>query len=111
MAMDFHQRAFCPCGSWSSEAPFGDLFHIHRSVCPQCGAPKSMWKVETVRWKSTAVWYKPWTWGSGYWFGYEVVGEESEDEDQRQPIGTCLKCGSPVYTIEGFCGGCRLRGR
>lgn len=20
-----------------------------------------------LKWRNTAIWYKPWTWGSGYW--------------------------------------------
>ncbi len=32
--------------------------------------------------------------------------QEDETEPVNQPIGTCPKCGVPVYTSEGFCGTC-----
>lgn len=45
--------------------------------------------------------------------GHEMVPRPSDDfeagEDAYeacQPVGNCPKCGVPVYTKEGFCGGC-----
>lgn len=27
-------------------------------------------------------------------------------ENENKPIGRCPKCGTPIYTDEGFCGTC-----
>lgn len=43
--------------------------------CPMCNDDKHTkinnflngWVKETKRWVSTYVWFKPWTWGNGYW--------------------------------------------
>ena len=36
--------------------------------------------------------------------GTEV--EEEPEPDEPRPIGRCKKCGTPVYSVEGFCGVC-----
>lgn len=37
--------------------------------CPMCGNKDSLngWTKECRRWVSKSVWYKPWTWGNGFW--------------------------------------------
>jgi len=69
------QRAVCPCG-WHEKAPYGNPLYIRLDVCPECGTPKERWsygvsywnwKVKTMRWVSTSVWWRPSTWGTGYW--------------------------------------------
>lgn len=68
----YHKRLFCkPCG-WSVEAPFGDIFHVHQTVCPRCGQSKpdelwrtDTWEIRTVKWVSRSVWWRPSTWGAG----------------------------------------------
>jgi len=47
----------CPCGN-TMRAPFGDVFHIHVSVCPRCGGSKYAGEVVTGRWVRTG-WFKP----------------------------------------------------
>lgn len=32
--------------------------------------------------------------------------EAEYDADASEPIGKCDKCGTPVYSVEGFCGVC-----
>lgn len=44
----WHTRAVCECG-WHAECPFGDTFHVHREVCPECGAGKRYWVVKVMR--------------------------------------------------------------
>lgn len=84
----WHARAVCPCGRhW--EAPFSSLFHASAicEYCPRCGrrctddyryrgAEEENFRVETMRWKSASVWWKPSTWGTGRW---ETLGEEVTD--------------------------------
>lgn len=65
MSGGWQRRAFCACG-WSVEPPFGDVFHVHRVVCPGCGLPIRDLKLKTVRWISKSIWWKPATWG-GRW--------------------------------------------
>jgi hypothetical protein len=38
----------CPCG-YKQYAPFGDTFHIHLEVCPNCGTSKYAWAIKTMR--------------------------------------------------------------
>ena len=77
----WHARAVCPKCDWSIYAPFGDVFHVHVSCCPECGYEKydgraclsrlyrniQEWRVRTMRWVSTAKLTKPSTWRTGYW--------------------------------------------
>jgi len=59
--------AKCPeCGK-RYKADFGSKFHIHLEVCKRCGTPKSQWTLDTERWVSKSIWYKPSTWGTGHW--------------------------------------------
>lgn len=52
--------AFCPCGE-----AFGKN-HLYE-ICPTCAADKSTFTLSIARWRGTAVWWKPWTWESGYY--------------------------------------------
>lgn len=63
--------AICPCGL-HFRLPFGDVFHIHRRVCPRCGTHKRSWVVRVCRWVSEAVWWRPSTWGRGHWENKEA---------------------------------------
>ena len=57
----------CKCG-YNEKAYFGSLFHIYRTVCPECGILiEGNWKVKVLRPKSTAVWWKLSTWGRCKW--------------------------------------------
>ncbi len=56
----------CPCG-FHTKAPFGDLFHVHIKVCPECGEDKSQWDVVTARRVSTRNFWKISTWGAEHW--------------------------------------------
>ena len=67
---NFETRAFCPCG-WNARAPFGDKFHIHKEVCPDCGEEKKRWMVKTVKFVPTANFWKYSTWGTGYFVDKE----------------------------------------
>lgn len=49
MRPPFKQRAVCGNGHVLDEVPFGDLFHYHAEVCPECGDPKANWRVMTLR--------------------------------------------------------------
>jgi len=71
------------CGA-KTRAPSGSLFFaISWGACPKCGTkveyyrlspvPGKPYVIKVLRRVSTAVWWKPWTWGRGYW-------EEKEDE-------------------------------
>lgn len=40
--------AVCQCG-WYRRAPFGDMRHVHTTVCPVCGEGRWTWKVVTGR--------------------------------------------------------------
>lgn len=40
--------AVCNCG-YRTYAPFGDLFHVHAKVCPDCGESKKKMEVRTSR--------------------------------------------------------------
>lgn len=35
--------------------------------CVDCGSDAYSWELVTERWVSTCVWYRPDTWGSGYY--------------------------------------------
>lgn len=47
--MGWQRRAFCNCG-YSVRPAFGDKFHIHEPVCPDCGSATSSFAMKTVRW-------------------------------------------------------------
>lgn len=34
----------CECGFYQ-RAPFGELFHIHMTICPSCGRDKYSWSL------------------------------------------------------------------
>ena len=57
----------CACG-FHTRAPFGEIFHIHYEICPDCAKSKYSWELKTKRYVFTPVWYNPFSWfGSGYW--------------------------------------------
>lgn len=56
----------CACG-FRAVAPFGRLFFINHEHCPECAAPKREWELIVSRWVSQSIWWKPSTWGAGYW--------------------------------------------
>jgi hypothetical protein len=63
----FDTYGVCPCG-YKERAPFGTLFHIHRTVCPKCGVNiEGNWRVKTLRKVSMSVLLKPSTWGKYKW--------------------------------------------
>lgn len=78
---EFHPRAICPRCGWHTYAPFGEVFHVHRSCCPSCSFRKYSflemirsinpdaqdWDILTMRWIPTWNFWHPSTWGSGYW--------------------------------------------
>lgn len=47
--------AVCKCG-FIKEAPFGSLFHIHFTVCPDCGEDKDKMELKTAMYKSN--WFR-----------------------------------------------------
>lgn len=64
---DWKPYAICTgCGA-QHYAPFASLFHVMVAVCPKCGEPKIGWPIRTMRWVGTAQFWRPSTWGSGYW--------------------------------------------
>ena len=80
---EFHFRVFCKCG-WNRRVPVDDLFHVHQSICPDCGNKKPQWDshspywtIKTVKWVSHSVWNKPFTWGTGEWI-------EAKDLEEKQ---------------------------
>lgn len=62
----YEPRAFCTCG-WSASAWRGKVFFVDEAVCPQCGNDKKSFEVKAARWVSNSIWYRPSTWGTGYW--------------------------------------------
>lgn len=54
----FNTYGVCPCG-WYANAPFGNLFHIHREVCPQCGTSKRHWREVVGRPVNDGSWLRP----------------------------------------------------
>lgn len=42
---------------------------LYAHFCPLCLQEGNRYtlELEYVQWRSTTVWYKPWTWNSGYW--------------------------------------------
>jgi hypothetical protein len=75
----WHVRAYCTVCGYHVYAPFGDLFHVRgiKGCCPNCGEHTEEWRMSpqwgrpfillTMRWVDTGVWWKPSTWGDGYW--------------------------------------------
>lgn len=87
---EFEVRAFCPSCGFSCVAPFGDIFHVHREVCPNCGhyvhSPRwstgGGFEIQTVRWVNHPKfrWWNLFTWGFiGHWEdneGNEIIYPE-----------------------------------
>lgn len=77
-------RAVCGKCGWHTEAPHGDLFHVAVNCCPCCGNIKPQWgehskdwSIKRMRWVSKkSTWYKPGSWGKGYWETFK----ESEEK-------------------------------
>lgn len=63
---EWKKYGVCSCG-YKAIAPFGDLFHIHLDVCPNCGEDKYRWDVVTGKhtWikNEHRKWFNPTTWG------------------------------------------------
>jgi hypothetical protein len=67
-AHDWDKYAECPDCHRRFKLPFGDLFHLHFSVCPECGTAKtSRWRVMTMRWVNPSRLFRPSTWGLGHY--------------------------------------------
>lgn len=45
----FDKYGVCPGCGYFTNAPLGNLFHIHMEVCPRCGKSKGSWSVVTAR--------------------------------------------------------------
>ncbi len=65
--------AVCKCGL-KFHAPSGNLFFVNVACCPECGEDKPQWAeshrdwpIRRMRWISTASWWRPKTWFTGYW--------------------------------------------
>lgn len=66
----WHQFGICPCGEHAilDGLKIDPLFHMAATVCPKCGLNiEKNWRLVVMRRVSAAVWWKPWTWGNGYW--------------------------------------------
>ena len=37
--------ALCPSGHVVDRVAFGDMFHVHARLCPECAAPKSAFQM------------------------------------------------------------------
>ena len=86
---EWHVRAVCPECGWSIYAPFGDIFHVHITCCPQCGCEKydgpwhrdlKYWETKTMRRVGTTKLMKPSTWGTGYW---EILDSDGDSLFRR----------------------------
>jgi hypothetical protein len=68
-------RVTCIHCGWNTHAPHGSTIDAEDAArCPECGHWKGEsnglvlgWEVVLMRWHSTVVWWKPWTWCSGEW--------------------------------------------
>jgi len=67
--MSYHWDTYgvCICGKYKEHAWKGDKFFISSTICPYCGTHKDAWDIKILRKVSTSIWYKPWTWFTGYW--------------------------------------------
>lgn len=65
----FHERLFCEYGH-SCQAD--TVNYSLGDACPLCGFYVGVTR-RIVRWKSTRKWYRPATWGAGYWEGAESL--------------------------------------
>ena len=90
--MSWKDYIICPKCERKEYAPFASVFHVHFKCCPRCGTrkpepwglnrPEGEWPMVRMRWIDTVTWWKPSTWGSGYW-------EVHEDDLRRLPEGSC----------------------
>jgi Zn ribbon nucleic-acid-binding protein len=46
---EWDSYAICPGCDAKFRAPFGNEFHVHFSVCPECGHVKGGWQIRTMR--------------------------------------------------------------
>lgn len=69
---DWHWHAVCPRCGWHGPALDGDVGSLRAVRCGGCGGPVSAdWGMVRMRWRSAAVWWRPWSWGRGVWEGEE----------------------------------------
>ena len=61
----WNKFAICKCGYYV-RAPFGDKYHIHKEVCPDCGESKDEWSVRVAKETSDSKWYNPFTWSDSH---------------------------------------------
>lgn len=63
----------CSCG-YHRRAPFGLLFHIHLTVCPNCGESKDKWEIVTAREVTTKLKKEKWWQFQTYNTTLEMIG-------------------------------------
>lgn len=66
----WHKRAYCgECNRDLGIPDWGNLDYIkvNTPVCPRCGAPRSCYRMETVRYVNDSKLFQPATWGNGHW--------------------------------------------
>ena len=65
----FKQYITCTKCSHSEEDAYQAKIHNSTNVntlCTSCGSI-GKWEDESKKWVSNSIWYKPKTWGTGYW--------------------------------------------
>jgi predicted amidophosphoribosyltransferase len=65
---DWHWHAVCPRCGRHAPALDGTVETMIARACGECGLPaSSAWSIVSKRWVSEAIWWRPWTWGNGWW--------------------------------------------
>lgn len=94
--MAWKHYIICPKCERKEYAPFATPVHVHFECCPRCGTRKpdgfrrggDLWTMVRMRWIDTVTWWKPRTWGTGYW---EVHGDDirqlADDSCYRKTAG------------------------
>ena len=97
MAWDHY--IICPKCERKERAPFASAFHVHFNCCPRCGEHKpdgwargsTTWTMVRMQWTDTGTWWKPRTWGNGYWEVHEgdhrLLPEGSSYLPKKEPSG------------------------
>ena len=86
---DFDQNAYCPkCDVYIGTPWMGNPFFLRNTTCPKCGyySLRNTAVMRVEKWVSTSVWYKPSTWGSGYWI--DPNGITSTERAIQKALGT-----------------------
>jgi hypothetical protein len=83
--------------------------------CRDC-CPDGMWrghlsnrdgtKTTTKQWVSAEQWCKR----NGTTMEAMAEAQEDHEAEGDHPIGRCVHCGTPVYTVPGYCGRCKVLG-